>query len=178
MLVEDNSLLIRKILEQDQSTVLEGQIMIILSSFSFRASLMASLVVLIAFLAPATVAQVLYGTLVGTVTDSSGATVAGAEVTISNPATGQVRVVQSQADGSYNAPNLQGGDYTIEVKLVGFKTVKRTSIQVVVNSIRREDFRLEVGDVTQEITVEGSAMALQTEKADVSSEISASTVNN
>ncbi|MCC6264646.1 MAG: carboxypeptidase regulatory-like domain-containing protein, partial [Bryobacterales bacterium] len=149
-----------------------------LSSYISRAALVLPLAVLMAFMAPGSVAQVLYGTLVGTVTDPSGAAVAGAEVTVANQGTGQVRIVTSQADGSYNAPNLQGGDYTLEVKLGGFKTAKRTSIQVVVNSIRREDFSLEVGDVTEAITVEGSAMALQTEKADVSSEISASTVNN
>ena len=148
------------------------------SSFLSRVALSASLAALMTFFAPGSAAQVLYGTLVGSISDASGAAVAGAEVTVSNPSTGQVRTVLSQADGSYNAPNLQGGDYTIDVKLTGFKTVKRTSIQVAVNSIRREDFRLEVGDVTQEITVEGSAMTLQTEKADVSSEISASTVNN
>lgn len=178
MIIEDNSLLFRKILEQDQSTALGARYMKIHSSFLSRVALSASLAALMTFFTPGSAAQVLYGTLVGSISDASGAAVAGAEVTVSNAATGQVRTVLSQADGSYNAPNLQGGDYTIDVKLTGFKTVKRTSIQVAVNSIRREDFRLEVGEVTQEITVEGSAMALQTEKADVSSEISASTVNN
>ena len=123
-------------------------------------------------------AQVLYGTLVGTVTDATGASVAGAEIKVTNQQTAQVRTSVTSADGSFTIANLLGGTYDLEVKAEGFKALKHTSIDVVVNSIRREDARLEVGEVTQAITVEGSVATLQTEKADVSSELSASAMKN
>jgi hypothetical protein len=128
--------------------------------------------------APQAAGQVLYGTLVGAVTDPTGSAVAGAEITVVNEGTAQVRTVTSGADGAYTIANLQGGRYSLEIKAGGFKSLKRTSIEVVVNSVRREDVRLELGEITQTVTVEGSTATLQTEKADVSSELSAPAVKN
>src|SRR5262245_14370197 len=68
-------------------------------------------------------AQVLYGTLTGNVTDSSGAVVAGATVTITHKATGQSREGMTDAQGSYDFPTVQAGTYTIKVSKSGFKTM-------------------------------------------------------
>lgn len=123
-------------------------------------------------------AQVLYGSIVGSVTDPSGALIQGAEVKITNTATNQGRAALTSDAGSYTFSNVLAGPYRIEVKATGFKTVQRTGVEVVVNTVRREDVQLQVGEVTDAITVAGSAVALQTERADVTSEIKADAVKN
>ncbi|HWR49538.1 MAG TPA: TonB-dependent receptor [Bryobacteraceae bacterium] len=133
---------------------------------------------ILGLVAPHAGAQVLYGTLVGTVTDPTGSAIVGAEITVTNEGTAQVRSIRTGADGAYTVANLLGGRYRLEVKAGGFKSVRRTSIDVVVNSIRREDLRLDIGEMTETVTVEGSTAALQTEKADVSSELGVPAVKN
>jgi len=123
-------------------------------------------------------AQVLYGSIVGTVTDPSGALIPGAECKITSKATNQSRTSVSNEAGIYTFSNVLAGTYEIEVKATGFKSMQKTGIEVVVNAVRREDIELQVGQVTEAITVAGSAVALQTEKADVSSEINVDAVKN
>src|SRR5258708_10161058 len=79
-------------------------------------------------LCSAAFAQVTGGTITGTVHDPSGAVVPGAEVKIKNLATGVVRTLSSNGQGLYSAPNLNPGDYTVEVSAKGFPTTSETVV--------------------------------------------------
>src|SRR4051812_2344158 len=85
------------------------------------------------------------GTLVGTVTDSSGAVVADASVKITNNGTGQSRTVTTNAVGSYQAAQLQVGNYNVEVTSPGFKKYEQTGVVLNVNDTARVDGVLQVG---------------------------------
>ena len=80
-------------------------------------------------------AQVLYGNLVGTVTDDSGAGVPGATVTATNKETNYVRTVVSGDTGTYSFTNLQAGTYDVKVSLQGFKESVKTDVPVSVNEV-------------------------------------------
>ena len=123
-------------------------------------------------------AQTLYGSVVGTVVDQTGAVAPGAHVTITNPLTGLNRETETDSAGSYSIPNLPEGAYNLTANAKGFKPLKQTNIQVRVGSILRIDLTLEVGAVTQEITVQASAAVLQTEKSDVSTQLGTVAVQN
>jgi hypothetical protein len=128
-------------------------------------------VVLLALCFDSAQAQVLYGTLVGTVEDSSGAVVPNADVTVASKTTGVTRQVKSDAAGLYSVPNLVPGMYDVKVGASGFKTVNRTNFDVTAGSIVRADVRMEVGQISEQITVEASATQVQVDRADVKSEI-------
>ena len=134
------------------------------------------------FLAPFLVqrlhAQGLYGSVSGAVTDASGAVVPNAKVTISNDATGLKREATSDATGVYRVLDLPQGTYTIEVTVSGFRPVKRTDVRVAVGQVNSQDLQLEVGGVTQEVTVQASAVSMQTEKADVHTTITSFAITN
>ena len=116
-------------------------------------------------------AQVLYGTLTGTVEDTSGAVVAGAPVKVSNEAIGQARETTTNAAGTFTATNLSPGIYSVEIALPGFRAFRRTGIEVTINTVTRADVQLQVGEVSERVNVEASAVVLQTEKADVHVEL-------
>jgi hypothetical protein len=117
--------------------------------------------------APAT-AQVLYGTVVGTVTDPTGAAIPKASVTVVNTATGLSRQVTTDETGYFSVPNLLQGTYDITVSASGFKPFTRRGVSVLTNTVTRVDATLEVGAITESITVEATAALLQTTKTDVS----------
>jgi hypothetical protein len=122
--------------------------------------------------------QVLYGSITGTVTDPSGAIVPAAQVTVSNEATGFKRQTTTDAAGTYRVLDLPQGDYTIEVAATGFKPLKVANASVVIGQVNAQDVQLQVGTATQEVVVEGSAVVLQTQKADVHTEITSYAVQN
>src|ERR1700693_6163451 len=103
-------------------------------SLSAWVCLLAALVVLNC---PSLHAQTFRGTILGTVTDSSGGAVPGATVTIKNLDTGLTRTVVTSDDGSYAAPELPIGNYSVSVEKAGFKTAVVTGIRVEVSSERR-----------------------------------------
>ena len=117
-------------------------------------------------------AQVLYGSIVGTVEDQSGAVVPKATVTISNKATGQTREAASDDGGRFSLLNVTAGLYDLKVSAQGFRTTTKTDIEVAINTVTRADMRLEVGAVTEQVTVQATAAVLQTDKSDVRHEIS------
>src|ERR1700688_582110 len=123
-------------------------------------------------------AQVLYGSVAGTVSDPSGAVVAGAQVTITNEGMGLKRQTTTDADGTYRVLDLPQGNYTIAVTATGFKWLKIANVSVVIGQVNAKDVQLQVGTATQEVTGEESAVALQTQKADVHTEISSYAVQN
>jgi hypothetical protein len=116
--------------------------------------------------------QVLYGTLVGEVTDQSGAVVPAAEITVTHTSTGQTREVLSDTGGRFTIGNLPPGTYDLRIAKTGFQTTTQTGIDVTVNNVSRADVRLEVGQAAQQVTVAADATLLQTERADVSSVVS------
>jgi len=137
-------------------------------------------VVLAVFLLTATEAraQVLYGSLVGNVTDQTNAAVAGAVVTVKNTATGAVRTATADAVGYFSIPNLLEGTYDVSVSARGFKTLTQRGVVVQINNVTRADMKLELGELTQSVTVEASAAVLQTTKTDVNTTVEAQAVEN
>jgi hypothetical protein len=123
-------------------------------------------------------AQGLYGSVTGTVTDQTGAVVPGAQVTITNDATGLKRQATTDGIGVYRVLDLPQGTYTIEVSASGFKPLKKTNVGMRIGQVNLQDLQLEVGGVTQEITVTGTAAVLQTQKADVHTTISSFAIVN
>ena len=123
-------------------------------------------------------AQVLYGSVTGTVSDPTGAVVPGAKVSIANDQTELKRLATSDAAGEYRILDLPEGNYTVTVTATGFRTSKQTGIVVAIGQVNKQDIQLTVGSQTQEVTVEGSTVVLQTQKADVHTEISSYAVQN
>src|SRR6266404_1058462 len=105
-------------------------------------------------------AQTFRGTILGSVTDSSGAAVPGATVTIKNVDTGLVRTVTTSDDGSYAAPELPIGTYTVSVEKAGFKLGVVTGIKVEVSSERRADVALQIGQSAQSVEVLGEELPM------------------
>src|SRR5262252_2159647 len=134
---------------------------------------------LVALIIPRAIgAQVLYGTLTGNVTDSSGAVVAGATVTITHKETGQSRDGVTDANGSYDFPTLQAGTYSIKVGKSGFKTVTKENVAVTLNTVTRADISIEVGQVTENVSITADAAQLKTDRADVRAELTSRPLQN
>ncbi len=120
--------------------------------------------------------QVLYGSLVGTVTDPSGAVVPGAAVTVTDVGQGQTRQEKSDSSGRYNLVNLLPGTYSVTVGAGGFKTVQQSNLVITPNTVSRFDVHLEVGQASQQVNVSAEAVELQTDKADTHTEITSKAV--
>jgi hypothetical protein len=132
-----------------------------------------------ALIAPAALhAQLLYGSIVGTVTDQSGAVVPNAQVKAVNPATGEAREVATDASGRFTIGNVVAGAYDVSVTAPGFRLFTQKGVIATVNTVTRVDVQLEVGAQTQEVTVAGAATALQTDKSDVHAELTPSEMSN
>jgi Carboxypeptidase regulatory-like domain len=121
--------------------------------------------------------QAVNGSLVGTVTDSSGAVVPTAKVTLTDVNTSVSRSAQTDAAGYYSFPDVPPGTYKLTVEQAGFKTVIRSGVEVPVNATVRVDLTLQVGEVTQQISVTESAPLLQTETAQTGGTVSAQQVS-
>ena len=121
-------------------------------------------------------AQVLYGSIVGTVEDPSGASIPGAAITLTNTQTAATRDAKADEQGRYTLVSLIPGNYNLVVTAAGFRSLTRTGITITINSVTRFDSRLEVGQISEKVTVEASAAALQTDRSDTRTEINARTV--
>src|ERR1043165_3694125 len=120
-------------------------------------------------LAPATTrAQVLYGSLVGNVTDTNGAAVAGAKVDLTNRATGDVTTANTDERGAYVFHDLQIGVYKVAISRTSFKTTLKEDVRIEANKTFRFDAQLEVGGLEETVLITaGQELALQTDRADV-----------
>jgi outer membrane receptor protein involved in Fe transport len=107
-----------------------------------------------------TPAQTFRGTILGTVTDSSGAAVPGATVTVKNLGTGLIRTVTTSDDGSYAVPELPIGSYSVSAEKSGFKLGLVTGIAVEVSSERRADVVLQPGQLAQTVEVMGEDLPM------------------
>ena len=112
--------------------------------------------------------QNLYGTLTGTVTDAQGAHIPGATVTIKDENTGLELSGVTDAEGTYTIRNITGGTYTLKASLTGFKEFVQTGIPITAAGIVRINGRLEIGALSEAVTVTTEATLLKTDKADVS----------
>ncbi len=126
--------------------------------------------------APGAEAQVLYGSILGNVTDPSGGVLAGATVRITNRGTGVTSQVLTSDTGSYTFTNVAAGTYDLTVTQSGFATYAQRGIELNVNTVQRHDVTLQVGQVAETVNVEASVVALQTDRADVSHEIPSSII--
>jgi len=122
----------------------------------------ALLSVVVLILAPAMVAQQTNGTIQGTVSDSAGAVVAGAAVTVISNDTGYTRTVTSGGDGLYAFAELSPGRYHLKVTRDGFKTEEQQDIDLHVGSVVVINVKLTVGAVSETMTVEANAIAVDT----------------
>ena len=108
------------------------------------------------------------GAIGGTVTDASGAVISGATVTAKNLDTTAERDVTSDASGHYRFSSLPLGPYEVRAIKQGFATAVRTGIRVVVNEEGAVDLTLKIGEVSQQITVEGDAPIVSVTTQDIS----------
>jgi hypothetical protein len=106
-------------------------------------------------------------TIVGAISDTSGAVVADASVKIANESTGVTRTVRAGADGAYVATLLPPGTYSVEASAPGFKTTIRTGIVLSVQEAARVDVTLAVGTLSEQVTVAGEAPLVDTRQASV-----------
>lgn len=123
-------------------------------------------------------AQVLYGSIVGNVTDDQGAIVPGATVTVTNKGTNLTRDGVTNAEGTYNVPNIGPGSYDVKVSLQGFREFIRSGVPVTSGQISRVDVRLAVGALAETVTVTSDAQLLQTDKADLHTVLKAEEIIN
>jgi hypothetical protein len=115
----------------------------------------------------AAVAQITSATIVGTVTDSTGAVLAGVAVTARNVDTSLTRTVPSGDDGAYRLEFLPVGNYVVEVTASGFKKASRSGIVLEVNDTARVDVSLTVGEVSETVTVSDAPPAVNTTTVEV-----------
>jgi len=123
-------------------------------------------------------AQVLYGSVTGTVTDQSGAGVPKAHVAATNRATSVVREADADENGHYTITDLGPGEYDLKVTASGFKPLTQTNLMVAANTVTNGDASLQVGAMSEQVTVEASVVNLQTEKSDVHTELSEKAILN
>ena len=122
-------------------------------------------------------AQMDRGAIVGTVTDVTGAVVPGANVTATRVSTKTTFNTTSTATGDFTVPALQAGEYTLTVESAGFKTFRRSNIVVIAGGTARADATLEVGAVTESVSVVSSVAQLQSATAEVVAQVSARMVD-
>jgi hypothetical protein len=120
----------------------------------------------------------LYGTLTGTVTDPSGASIPGAKVTALEAATGVGHDVVSNDAGLYRFTALLPGTYTVTVTANGFQSQSTPGVTVQVNGIAELNVKLNVGQASQTVTVTTAAPLLQTENAEVQTNVTSHQIEN
>jgi len=121
-------------------------------------------------------AQELYGSVVGTVQDGSGARIPGATIEITNRETNLVLSTVSNDTGAYTFTNVLPGTYDVKVTLQGFKEFVQQQVPITAGSISRVDAKMEVGQLSESITVRSEVALLKTDKADTASAFSAKEV--
>ncbi len=124
---------------------------------------------LLFILLPATQAQSIQGSILGSVRDPSGAAVPGASVTLTNEGTNDLRTQSTDAAGDYRFAGIQPGAYRVSVEAAGFQMYVQRGINLDSSQIRRIDAEMRVGDIATAITVEGGAISqVETETATLS----------
>ncbi len=115
----------------------------------------------------AALAQSVSGTILGTVSDASGSVMGNAKVTVINEGTGFTRTVTSDSNGDYTVPQLPTGRYTVTSEMTGFKAMALSNVELGVDQRVRIDLKLEVGAMTESVSVEATAPLLQTSSSEL-----------
>ncbi|MBI5083376.1 MAG: TonB-dependent receptor [Acidobacteria bacterium] len=115
--------------------------------------------------------QAVSGSLLGTVTDASGATVPNAKVTLTATQTGISRGMTTNESGNFSFPNLEPGKYRVAVEHTGFRTAIKDGVDVLVNTTVRADLILQPGAVNESVTVTAEVAILQTDRSDTGRKI-------
>ena len=139
---------------------------------------LAALLIALSFTSAASFAQVLYGTLTGSVVDASNAVVPNAKIEAVNTSTGVGRQTTSDERGAFQINDLQAGSYKVTISAPSFGTVVQEGVTILTNTIRRIDARLQVAQVSESVTISASALSLQTDRADVNNQITKTQVMN
>ena len=121
--------------------------------------------------APQSFAQDTTGTILGTVTDPSGASIANAEVTVTNTATNISSVLKTSDSGAFTVPNLNPGTYSVTIKVPGFQTANLSNIQLSAGDRRRTDAALTVGGSNETVEITAAAPVLQTDASSIGSNV-------
>ncbi len=139
-----------------------------------------SFVLLLAAFLPFTISygQTINASLTGVISDPTGAAVPGAKVEIVNNATNVATVVTTRADGTYLAPALAPGTYSVTVAAGGFKTARRNNVTLDVSEAARLDMALEVGAVTESVDVTAQAVLLDSTTSSVGTVINSTSMSN
>jgi hypothetical protein len=132
---------------------------------SFFTALLLGAILLGVAGSPRVQAQTSYGTVVGTVIDSTLANVLGATVTLKNDGTDAAEVTRTGNGGTYSFINLNPGSYSLSVSQPGFKSSTRSQVEVQIGGATRVDVMLQIGDVAQTVTVTGAPNDLHTDSA-------------
>ncbi len=121
-------------------------------------------------------AQVLFGSVSGTITDPSGAGMPKAHVTLINKATSVQKEAETDESGHYTITDVPPGNYDLKVTASGFKPLTQTNLTVTANTVMNGDAKLQVGAISEQVTVEASTVTLQTEKTDVHTELTSKAI--
>ena len=127
-------------------------------------------------LATPTLAQTTFGTILGTVTDPSGAVMPKVVVTVTNQGENTSREIRSDAQGDYRAENLKEGLYTVRAQVTGFSEMSFTDVRLTARQIVRVDLKLAIGGTAEKVTVESHAELVNTESEAISSTLSSNEV--
>ncbi len=125
------------------------------------------LLLFVAFSPRTTFGQAVYGSIFGTVTDSSGAAVPKAKVTITDPSKNLSLTTETNSDGNYSLTRLVPGTYRIKIEAPNFKASVQENVTVNVDASTPANFQLQAGAVTEEVTITAEAPLLKTDRADV-----------
>src|SRR5215471_18942903 len=136
-----------------------------------RALAILATVLVVMFVSGTMLGQAVNATLLGTVTDSSGAVVSGARVKVTEMRTGLERFSTTNSSGNYQFVDLPPGQYEVTAEQAGFKKATQKGIDVQVNSDVRVNFSLQPGAVEQIVEVTAQAPIMETDRADVSQKI-------
>src|SRR5215472_13548002 len=150
-----------------------------ISSGILRVFLAAGVFLVVLFLSAQPLqAQVDAGTILGTISDASGAPINGAKVTLTNEGTGAALSTTTGADGIYKITPLKIGSYKVSSSFQGFQTVTQTHIDVNVGQDVVINFTMKPGAVTETVEVVASVPVLQTQNASVGQVVDARSVND
>jgi outer membrane receptor protein involved in Fe transport len=123
-------------------------------------------------------AQVQNGQFTGTVLDPTGAAVAGAKVTVTNPAIGITVSTTSNSSGNYSVKELPVGSYKLTAEAAGFKTYSDNNVVLNAGVIAHVDFKLQIGKASEVVEVTGAAAEVNTEDSKLATTVSSTQINN
>ena len=133
---------------------------------------------LIAMTAGVSRAQSIFGEIRGTVTDPSGAVIAGANVDVRNTATGESRRVNTDSSGNYSVVNIEAGPYQVSIEGTGFRKMVVENVMLRAREVARVDARLEIAQASTEVMVAASRQVVTTDVATVADSKSSSDIQN